>query len=53
VACRRLPLVFVQRQLGHADIATIVGHYGHLEHGFLQDAAARAEAAIWRTPRAR
>jgi integrase len=42
-----LPLVFVQRQLGHADISTTVGHYGHLERGFLQDAAARAEAVIW------
>ena len=42
-----LPLVYVQRQLGHADISTTVKHYGHLERGFLQDAAARAEAALW------
>jgi integrase len=42
-----LPLVYVQRQLGHADIATTVKHYGHLERGYLQDAAVRAEEAIW------
>jgi integrase len=42
-----LPLVYVQRQLGHADIATTVKHYGHLEPAYLKDAAARAESAIW------
>lgn len=42
-----LPLVYAQRQLGHADISTTVKHYGHLEPAYLQDAAARAEAAVW------
>jgi integrase len=40
-------LVFVQQQLGHADIHTTQRHYGHLEHGYLRDAALRAEAAVW------
>jgi integrase len=37
----------VQRQLGHADISTTVRYYGHLERGYLQDAVARTEAAVW------
>jgi integrase len=41
-------LVFVQQQLGHADIHTTQRHYGHLEHGYLRDAALRAEAAVWK-----
>jgi integrase len=42
-----LPLIYVQRQLGHASITTTERQYGHLEKGFLQGAAQRAEAAIW------
>ncbi len=42
-----LPMIYVQRQLGHVDIATTVRHYGHLEEGFLLDAAKRAETAVW------
>jgi integrase len=40
------PLMFVQRQLGHASITTTEHHYGHFERTFLKDAAARTEAAI-------
>lgn len=42
-----LPLIYVQRQLGHASIKTTEEQYGHLERSFLQGAARRAEAAIW------
>lgn len=42
-----LPLVYAQRQLGHQDIGVTVKHYGHLERGYLRDAAARAEASLW------
>lgn len=42
-----LPLVFVQRQLGHASITTTERHYGHLESSYLRGAAAQAEAAVW------
>ena len=42
-----LPLIYVQRQLGHASITTTERQYGHLEKGFLRGAARRAEAAIW------
>jgi integrase len=42
-----LPLVYIQRQLGHRDITTTVRSYGHLEASFLRDAAARAEAAVF------
>jgi integrase len=42
-----LPLIYVQRQLGHASITTTERQYGHLEKSFLRGAAARAEAAIW------
>jgi integrase len=49
-----LPLIYVQRQLGHAQITTTQAEYGHLEESFLRDAAIRAEDVIWRTcsPRA-
>jgi integrase len=40
------PLMFVQRQLGHASITITEHHYGHFERTFLKDAAARTEAAI-------
>jgi integrase len=42
-----LPLIYVQRQLGHASISTTERQYGHLEKGFLRRAAERAEVAIW------
>jgi hypothetical protein len=40
-------MIYVQRQLGHRDIGTTIGLYGHLEESFLRDAAVRAEAAVW------
>ncbi len=40
------PLIYVQRQLGHASITTTESFYGHLEESFLRDAAASTEAAI-------
>ena len=40
------PLMFVQRQLGHASITTTERHYGHFERTFLKNAAAATEAAI-------
>ena len=42
-----LPLIYVQRQLGHASIRTTEGAYGHLEESFLRGAPERVEAAIW------
>jgi integrase len=42
------PLIYVQRQLGHADITTTERPYGHLEEGFMRHAAAATEAAIER-----
>ena len=42
-----LPLIYVQRQLGHASITTTERQYGHLEKSFLRGAARRAELAIW------
>ena len=44
------PLMYVQRQLGHASITTTERCYGHLEKTFLAGAAAQTEAAIWGTP---
>jgi integrase len=44
------PLMYVQRQLGHASITTTESCYGHLEVTFLKGAAAETEAAIWGTP---
>ena len=40
------PLIYVQRQLGHASIKTTESFYGHLEESFLQSAPAATEAAI-------
>ena len=42
-----LPLIYVQRQLGHKSITTTEEKYGHLERSFLRGAAQRAETAIW------
>jgi integrase len=42
-----LPLIYVQRQLGHASITTTEAQYGHLENDFLRGAAKRAEAVLW------
>ena len=42
-----LPLVYVQSQLGHADISTTVRYYGHLERSYMRGAAAQAEEAVW------
>ena len=47
------PLMYVQRQLGHASITTTESCYGHLEATFLKGAAAETEAAIWGPPAAR
>jgi integrase len=41
------PLMYVQRQLGHASITTTEQCYGHLETSFLKSAAAETEVAIW------
>jgi integrase len=42
-----LPLIYVQRQLGHASITTTEMQYGHLEQSFLRGAAQRAETVFW------
>jgi integrase len=42
------PLMYVQRQLGHAQITTTERLYGHLEEAFVRRAAAETEAAIRR-----
>ena len=42
-----LPMMYVQRQLGHANISTTIDRYGHLEESFLREAARQAEEAIW------
>jgi integrase len=42
-----LPLIYVQRQLGHASITTTQQVYGHLEESFLRGAPDRAERLIW------
>src|SRR5206468_8203805 len=42
-----LPLIYVQRQLGHASIDTTQRIYGHLEESFLRGAAERVERRIW------
>jgi integrase len=42
-----LPLIYVQRQLGHASITTTEHVYGHLEDSFLRGAADRVERLIW------
>jgi integrase len=41
------PLMYVQRQLGHASITTTEAFYGHLETSFLKGAAAQTEEAVW------
>ncbi|MGI8803924.1 MAG: tyrosine-type recombinase/integrase [Solirubrobacteraceae bacterium] len=41
------PLIYVQRQLGHASITTTERLYGHLETTFLRTAALETESAIW------
>lgn len=46
------PLMYVQRQLGHADIGTTERYYGHLERRVLAAGAAATEAAIARAVRA-
>jgi len=40
------PLMFVQRQLGHAQITTTERRYGHLEEAFVRSGAADTEEAI-------
>jgi integrase len=40
--------MYVQRQLGHAQITTTERLYGHLEESFVRRAAADTEAAIAR-----
>src|SRR4051812_26727535 len=40
------PLMYVQRQLGHAQITTTERLYGHLEETFVRSAASDTEAAI-------
>jgi integrase len=45
-----LPLIYVQRQLGHASITTTQQVYGHLEESFLRGAAERVERLIWTPP---
>jgi integrase len=47
------PLMYVQRQLGHASITTTERCYGHLEATFLKGAATETEAAIWAPTTAR
>jgi hypothetical protein len=42
-----LPLIYVQRQLGHASITTTQQVYGHLEESSLRGAAERVERLIW------
>jgi integrase len=40
------PLMYVQRQLGHAQITTTERLYGHLEENFARNAAADTERQI-------
>jgi integrase len=47
-----LPLVYVQQQLGHANIGTTERHYGHLAESYLGDACAKANVAVFGTSRA-
>jgi integrase len=42
------PLIYVQRQLGHAQITTTERLYGHPDEGFMRDVAAATESAIER-----
>jgi integrase len=45
-----LPLIYAQRQLGHASLTTTEALDGHLEEAFLRDAAERVEQRIWNAP---
>ena len=45
-----LPLIYVQRQLAHADHQTTVKQYGHLEESFMRGTPGRVEQAIWADP---
>ena len=45
-------LMYVQRQLGHADISTTERYYGHLERHVLAAGAVATEEAIARASRA-
>jgi integrase len=42
-----LPLIYVQRQLGHATIQTTEKQYGHLERDWLANAAEHVGARLW------
>jgi integrase len=42
-----LPLIYVQRQLGHATIQTTERQYGHLERDWLAGATASVEERVW------
>lgn len=44
-------LMYVQRQLGHSDITTTEGYYGHLERRVLAAGALATEEAIARASR--
>jgi integrase len=44
-------LMYVQRQLGHADISTTERYYGHLERHVLAAGAIATEEAIARASR--
>jgi integrase len=45
--------MYVQRQLGHAQITTTERLYGHLEEAFARNAAADTEAMIRRATQRR
>ena len=45
--------MYVQRQLGHAQITTTERLYGHLEESFVRRAAAATERAILAAPAGR
>jgi integrase len=42
-----LPLIYVQRQLGHASLTTTEQIYAHLEEGMFAGAPATVEEKIW------
>lgn len=42
-----LPLIYVQRQLGHASMSTTESIYAHLEEGLFSGAPAAVEERIW------
>jgi integrase len=43
-----LPLIYAQRQLGHASLTTTEARYGRPDEAFLRHAAERVEQRIWR-----